>query len=243
MRKCNQIFRLTLCILAIAWVSPASAADFDINIFVTGTQQTSIPPLGVGHDVHLSVEFTTDIQLSSASYRLEFDFPKWALVSRDYATFGWESEDGFIDDSSPKPSSLGTPLTIGADIDQLDRFSPQQPTAAFDIVFESARPFENEEQTTVTGTFFVEDLVIRVPAGIPEGGYQIGFAGVDASDENFMTLAQLGITPTSGTFTVNVIPEPSTWLLFTVVLCGLATFRCRFRDRNLDDRSALQSLS
>ncbi len=194
------------------------AVDLSIGVFAgskNNPQSTTFLPLGSSISLFTSVD--TDAGVEGFTYRAIVPTDGWTLLSRDYATYEWD-QDGFFDFSSPQ--SGNTPALITDDL-----FGGA--SSAFDYTFDSIG-FDGQQTIIHTGTFVVEDFEIMAPLDIPKGFYTILLADVQAFDgQGEINFAQLNISQ----LTVNVIPEPGTWALFSMMIVAMAGC-ARVRGRN-----------
>jgi len=157
---------------------------------------------GGNFTVDINVSTTTE-QISGFSYLLTISAlgsGSFSLTSRDIAGAPYTASDFTFNNASVFSGSNAT----------LD------PTNNNDLGATLASPL-------AAGSYFLARFVISSLPSVPLGAYTVSFNAASVFDQDFNEITPL----TTGTYTVNVVPEPKTWFMLALGLTVIVLFRRR----------------
>lgn len=194
------------CWFCLAFNSHSTFLDISIFSGLESDPLSSITTVP-GGVIDVWTHISTDELISGLTYKTVLPTTGWSLNSRDYGSKGWESNDGVYDASVPLEG--GSPILIGDDL-----FG--DPGSAPDFRFSSA---VTNFPGNITGSFAVEDIILAVPIVINPGPYTLDLIDVRAFTFDGVPLTISNVN----SLQIEVIPEPSTSLLFVLVIICISS--------------------
>ncbi len=217
LKTTNKIMKYLTGILLLITLSRGWADSIEINIF-SGLKSDPVSSITAypGDFINVFTRFTvTNRVVLSLNYEIVLPTSDWEVWSRDYGSYDWDTS-AILDSSVPRQGSSPTLITA-------DTFAGP----AIDFSFDT---FGRDNNTFHFGTFIGEDITLKLPINIFSGTYAIIFGdNPQAFDDNFETIPNSAIR----TLTVNVIPEPSTAILFFMAVPVIIIMRL-YRRRRID---------
>lgn len=235
-----SVIRLKQFFLALALVlanNTRAMEMFDIGIFHDpgGTNVTSLSEVRRNSIIDLSTIFSTDMDLgpsiTAIQYVISVPTAGWTLLSRNYSDYGSVTVPGV---PTPLPADFSSPTfdsipTGGLSITQNLFVNSSSDPGKFDVFFSASHNSSAPGSVGIKGAnLLIEDFSIKVPNSLLPGAYEIEISEVAAffaGDPLLTTQPGDGtLVPTTAGFTVNAIPEPSTYVLFAMMFIGIGWF-------------------